>query len=267
MKTKIKVLIIVFSVVFSVLTTFILLVVVKAHKTHPLSSQIFRTFTCNALPGAYSTDPWTSKGKIVETDMYGRMICDILIIYVVPERALCVMQKVDEEQQCMYYYDNICFKYIDGDVDKDIMYDQSFLDSLKELNDWGKPLDLEKCTRKQLNDNKKLLPAVLTRDYTARSSIEQRVIDELQKRHVFTKYDYDVACCDKSASEQELYLISVWEEDASKDYDNYRYHAFVIYNKDKSYDPENYLMEFDDLRDCNEVLIEIKEKNGWVATK
>jgi len=278
MSVKKKVLIIVFSAVAGWLISAALLVTLfvmwAVPMELPLRRQICATFACNAMPGAYSTDlEHKAGGKEIETDAYGRTVY-ITGTYgddVGELLALCVTQKVDEEQQFLYYYDNICFAYIDNDSDDGELTedDQKILDSLKELNDWGKPLDLEKCTKKVLNENRHLFPSESSSDYsyTVGFALEGKLMDAILSTEQRWDYSYGVTPCDLSANGKELHLISVWKEDVSKTYDNAVYLALVVHNKDGSYDPENYLIEFDDLRDCNEVLIEIKERNGWVPTK
>jgi len=275
MTVKKKVLVIVFSAVAGWLLTIVSIMALYTYTSNmelPLNRQIYATFACNALPGAYTTDArHLTFGEEIETDAYGRAVYGVGINgeEVGRIQALCVMQKVDEEQQFLYYYDNICFAYIEKGTWKLTEDDQETLASLKELNDWGKPLNLEKCTKKVLNENRHLFPSESSLDfsYTVGSAIEGKVIDALYSTEQGWDYRYGITPCDLSANGKELHLISVWEEDVSKTYDNAVYLALVVHNKDGSYDPENYLIEFDDLRDCNEVLIEIKERNGWVATK
>lgn len=226
--------------------------------SYSVERRIATTFACNAIPGAYTTDPHVSRVETIESDQYGRTVFNVKIGNGYGIHALCISQKVEGDY--LYYYDNICYTCVNYSSE----YDQALLEQVKLQNDWGKPLDLSKCTKKQLNSEKDLYPAVEYLSYLQKKNIEAYIEDvylaETERSTVW------VIPCDQSANNLELYLITVWTEPqknmARENIENY----LMVINKDGSYDPENYLIEFDDLQKSNEPLAEIKEKNGWVPT-
>jgi len=227
-----------------------------------LERRVDAAFACNAIPGGYTTDCHSTQSTTVDTDQYGRTIIDLKITGRCGIRALCVYQMIEGEY--LYYYDNVCYRCFDYQSEN---YDQALLEQIKSENDWEKPLDLSKCVKKQLNDEKNLFPAVSYPSYTSREKIEQSVINEYSKIDGF--FDVYVTPCDKSATGQELYLIEIWEDLMDVELDSplkLNSLRFMVVHKDGSYDPENYMIKFDDLQKSNEPLAEIKERNGWIPT-
>ena len=76
-----------------------------------------------------------------------------------------------------------------------------------------------------------------------------------------TEYRYSITICDWDASGKELYLASTFTmEDTRRIWHK---HYFMVINADGTYDSENFMVEFDDLKKSNQPLAEVKEKNDW----
>ena len=96
--------------------------------------------------------------EVVETDSYGR------VLFFYDEGAynplgcaLVVMQKA--VAGFVYYYQDIChIPYVSADRRADVVYSEVFtagqIEALKEVNDWEKPFNAEKCTRTAVVDRK-----------------------------------------------------------------------------------------------------------------
>ena len=227
-------------------------------------ARIGATICCYAIPGGYHTDPHASRVKIIEKDPYGRMALQVHLGMI---DAICIVQKASREE--LYYYDNICYECTDSYSE----YDETVLARIKEKNDWGEPPDLSKCTKKPLNTKRDLYPLVGHLCFEQLDNIKTYIAETYDSE--FSKYDtfvqisdncrIDVTNCDKSVNGLELYLLSVQVLSKDNKYEGIE-HYLVIVNQDGSYDPDNYVIQFDHLNKSNEPLIEIKERNGWVPT-
>ena len=79
------------------------------------------------------------------------------------------------------------------------------------------------------------------------------------------KHQRIVETGDKSANSLELYLICVGEV-LERNQRNWIEHYLVVVHEDSSYDPDNYMIKFNDLQKSNELLAEINERTGWIPT-
>ena len=74
-------------------------------------------------------------------------------------------------------------------------------------------------------------------------------------------YKYRIIICDWDATGKEIYLASTFTmEDTNRIWHK---HYLMVINRNGTYDPENFMVEFDDLYKSNQPLAEVKEKNGW----
>lgn len=247
----------IFSKILLLLLCILLLICSTGCLTYRFSGRVSSTFACYAIPGGYATDPHLFREKVIETDEYGRALYDIRVDTVYGIRAFCIYQKVEEEY--LYYYDNVCYRCFDRGAE----YDEALLEQIKTENDWGKPLDLSKCVKKQLNAEEDLYPVVAHIHFAQLKNIETYI--EKAYPAETAKYRVTVETCDKSANGLELYLICVGEV-LERNQRNWIEHYLVVVHEDGSYDPDNYIIKFNDLQKSNEPLAEIKERNGWIPT-
>jgi len=166
------------------------------------------------------------------------------------------LQKCDNEY--VYYYDNIsylCTDYIDS-------YTSEQLDDLKEANDWNKTLNEDKMIKRPVNDIFHLFPARESSfDYGIAQNAFYNTISEDKKISTYTTF------FDYSQTGQEIFFVSrVSGEVTDAGYQEiYVDDYLMILNSDGSYDPVNYLIKLEDVKNSNAQLAEIKEKNGWVG--
>jgi hypothetical protein len=210
------------------------------------------TQACYAIPGGYVSDMYASGADLIEKDEYGRWLMVVWAGNRYNLSALCIAQRVDAEY--VYYYDNVSYVC----TEKYNEYESYQVDALKEENVWGHPLDETKMVKRELNDKGDLIPAMHYMNiHNAENS--ERIFEE--NISIPTEYHYSITICDWDADGKEIYLASTFTmEDAKRIWHK---HYLMVINADGTYDPENFMVEFDDLDKSNQPLAEVKEKNGW----
>lgn len=219
--------------------------------------------TSYAYPWGFSAEHGP-RWETLETDDYGR----VLFAYYngFEDYTVGIRQKNDNE--FVYYYDNISFICTEEgardfleEIDKIFPAEQ--IDKLKSANDWNQPLDEEKMIKRRIVDPFLLSQKeekVLTREDLFRifyTSIKEEE-DTSEPIYVF----------DVSQTRQQLCYINRVRSIPTVGGGDYNYEHeeyLMILNPDGSYDPDTYLLKIDDRERINEVLSEIKEKNGWVG--
>lgn len=238
------------SAVFCICTVFVLSIACRSE--YDMDRVVGVTQACYAIPGGYVGDIYASRAHLIETDEYGRKLMSVKIETVYDLSALCIVQRVEAEY--VYYYDNV--NYICTDDYQE--YDNYQLGTLKEANDWGEPLDGAKMVKRELNRGSDLLAAM---NYGNIHNVEnsKRIFEE--NISLPTGYKYRIIICDWDATGKEIYLASTSAPEASPGVISKHY--LMVINADGTYDPENFIVEFDDLKKSNQPLAEVKEKNDW----
>ena len=119
----------------------------------PYGANNMELYTIAAFSIPYADKPGT-KIESIEKDAYGRVLFRVrfktMVLYFQNEPrneqmfAYVVCQKSDRKRT--YYYEDDCFRlYL-----TDAMFTESEQTELKEINDWGKPLNEEKMTSRQI---------------------------------------------------------------------------------------------------------------------
>lgn len=197
----------------------------------------------------YVTDPYIEK---IEEDNYGRVLFEYKESFF--ERAgknsdglafsaLMIMQKADDA--FVYYYEDFSFicKEKETNVSAEVQFDLREINDLKAQNDWGQKLDLGKCIRQEITNQKQDLPF---------GDLIESIIDELYEideeywvntTYFLTQDDYGRFICYSKLR-----------------FDNNRFRYIVfIFNPDMSYvyfEPETFYNYQQELK-------EFKEQNGW----
>lgn len=209
--------------------------------------------TSYAYPGGNAA-VHDSRSEIIETDKYGR----VLFAYNngFGTYSVGIRQKSDENY--VYYYDNVSFLY----TDEYLLFTPEQIDSLKEANDWNQELNEEKMIKRKIVDK-----------YSLSKDIDP-VLDHKDQQRVFHDSIADnenisttVFLVDESQTGQQLF--QVWRRTIISKTDGYKYahldDYLMILNADGTYDPDNYLIEFDGTSQVSTKLAVIKERNGWVG--
>lgn len=212
------------------------------------------TLATYAIPGAGGYTPHNKPLiKLLERDDYGRVLYSIQTKDDYQINALFITQKSDQEY--VYYYDNICYICL---VVNEITKDQA-IENLKHENDWGTILNESKMTRRVLNSKTDLFPQMeFNYSNECKLAFEQNVIIPEGCNTWFQASDV-------SSTGQELYLGSVFKINKLSESSDmvWQGHYLMVINADGTYDPDNFIVKFDDLYNSNEPLIRVKEQNDW----
>ena len=217
--------------------------------------------------------------KIIEEDDYGRVLFyynewqhyydegdQWESVYANFYYACAIMQKATE--QYVYYYEDDCVEaYVcKNRYSLDVANEISNKDfsQLKQLNDWNKPINEEKCTKKAItNKNEPTLDISektfrkITREYA--TILGDKGDDVIYRYELFNT-------CDNYGRE----LYYVWG--ISRDYlgegvsptstDHY-FHFAIIFNPDGSYNQGSCITEIKDVVNFKEDIITLKNNNQW----
>nr|MBE6545307.1 hypothetical protein [Oscillospiraceae bacterium] len=208
--------------------------------------------------------------EVIDTDDYGR----VLFFYDEGYRntygkAIVIMQKY--EVDFVYYYQDVCqIPYIvtEGSIvttSYSDMFSQEQIESLKEANDWNKPLDADKCTRTAVVDSK-------NDEGTLRLDEDdfERVIKSYVTEHGYkgddTIYRHSVYCNTDKYGREIFYVYGVGRdvkgEGLSPTSESKWYYFAIIFNPDKSCPKEN-IYEIIDPTESYEAIKQLKEDCGW----
>lgn len=204
---------------------------------------------------------------ILETDSYGRTLFFYSEHYgegLDYSMAFVIMQK--SEDGYVYYYRDKCYiPYYDTTDDWDIISektDTEALTQLKELNDWDKELDADKCTGIKISGKKsrgELRPASYEFDEIIYPyEVEKGYTGEDTSFHKFSLY------CESDPYGRELhyaYAMTMNEGDnGEKVFGEYKY--AIIFNADGSCF-ENGIARINDIYDTADIISTLKENTGW----
>jgi len=206
----------------------------------------------------------------IETDSYGR-----ILYWYSGETALTAKKKLYGNNEYLwavfiqqksdglnvYYYPDISFivkplpKYGSWLVDNDEFLDRTYrklqneeIDEWKELNDWNKPFDESKCTKKRLTNE----------DYGKRrnkvfETFRRRVFDE-NFSNFFPKFEYFFLYATSDEFGRHIYFCRTVDDD-----NNYTNSYVVMFFPDNTY----VIQEIFDIWNYQEELRIFKNNNNW----
>lgn len=196
---------------------------------------------------------------IIETDPYGRILFYYHEGVTLVGCGYGIMQK--SQDGYVYFYDNDCvLPAIDdwdgsGKVTHDDWFTDDILTEFKVRNDWGLPINEEKCAKEKIVNEKpkeklklseevfsELVTAYLAEQGSACSTETLRVNEKF-----FIADDYG----------REMYYMDCYVGNGIS------YYLAVIFNPDGSYDHSTAVLEIEDLTNYREALKEFKQQNGW----
>ncbi|MCL2503207.1 MAG: hypothetical protein FWE94_01130 [Coriobacteriia bacterium] len=129
------------------------------------------------------------------------------------------------------------------------------IESLREDNDWERPLDQDRCIRVKIVRSRRGLSEDLI--LKARESMAESIVGLSGKESCSNTYltsdEYD----------RHLYLFRAYTYDRDNRSTSYGKTYAVIFGSDGSHDKENGIMEITDPSDYRDELKAFKEKNNW----
>ena len=218
--------------------------------------------------GEVSYDPYI---EVIEKDNYGR----VLFFYDEGYRskygtAIVIMQK--SEDSFVYYYQDICqIPYVRSEDEYYVelgyndMFSNEQIESLKEVNNWNKPIDLDKCTKAEIYNRKGDEGPMKISNNEFEKAIKSYVRD-----HGYSGDDYIYRYsryCNTDKYGREIYYVYGVGRDAngegvSTTSESKEYHFAIIFNPDRSCPKENVCEITTDSEFYNTVE-QLKENCGW----
>ena len=200
-----------------------------------------------SLPGMFSSDRRGTTCKIIEKDNQGRTLFEYGHINTItnnPIDVLSICQVNDYDNEYVYFYEDIHFLICP--------YDKDDLELLKQRNDWNKPLDYSKMSRRDYDlGTSHFGPA-----FDNRSAAEIRDIfanhAQIDESYIKGRLFVDV-----SNEHQVLYLVKTVINDTQEFY--------ILYmdkhgNNVRSMKIENNIIDY-------EAFIQFKKDCGWAYPK
>ena len=194
------------------------------------------------VPGMMTTD---LKGgsfacEVIDTDPYGRVMfsyCAISSFSRKEETVLVICQAIDEDY--VYFYEDHCYIPDLSDSDK--------IQLLKDINDWGNPLDYEKMSKRQnkISNDLFLVPEL--------NLIHSSVVTACSKNFDHAQTISEIFFLDTDQNGHVLYQVNVLSGDAKE-----IYLAIV----DSEYHTELLKWSPDVMNETS--LSTFKRENGWV---
>lgn len=210
--------------------------------------------------------------EILETDDYGR----ILFLYDEGYRnqfgtALLIMQK--RENDCVYYYQDICYiplifpddAYKEDKFSYQNYYSEKQITALKDLNDWNKPLNFDKCTSSVMAERKSKEGKLDLQEKDF-----EKAISTYAKKNGYkgddNLYRYSIYCNTDKYGREIYYVYGIGRdvkgEGVSPNSVQKYYDFALIFNPDKSCPIDN-ICEITDLNEYYKEVTALKENCGW----
>ena len=209
---------------------------------------------------------------IIEVDDYGR----VLFFYnEYPNytkqryRTAIVIMQHNDNNDCVYYYQDDCYlPYLGEETPYPVGYRNLFSEeeivALKELNDWNKELNLDKCVKAPCSNKKPYGSLKLKhRDF---EEVLKPFVKKLGYEGDDTIYRY-CEYCNTDKYGRELYYVyglardAVDESDPTKTTTQY-FEFAMIFNPDKSCPKENIIV-LTDKTSTFDALKQLKQLAGW----
>ena len=218
--------------------------------------------------------------EIIEEDRYGRVMfyyyegCGYYdkehmyeSAYFNDSYTILVMQKKTDSY--VYFYEDYCYETYKIDGEKSLKYgvfDYTKLNfsELKELNDWNKEINEEKCIKKPLT----------TRNVGRLNISEktfEKIISNYAKNKGYKGVDHIFRYSTYNTSDmygRELYYVwgigrDVYGEGLSPTSTVQYYEFAVIFNPDGSYTEDICIIELHDTINCKNQILALKQLNQW----
>ena len=213
------------------------------YNSAPDEDSIYGLLSAYCVPGMFNDGELRGKveDKVLERDDYGRVLYQYNAYNNLTEQneyAWVIGQKYDDDY--VYFYEDIC--YITED------FSDSNVENLKSLNDWGKPLNESKMSRRKLEYYDTALKI-----HTPTSLFYGDVINALASNLNVERNSLNAYFCDDNAQNQELYWVSVIIETG----ETKMYLAIL----DDKYNVV--ISELEDMDNTKNDIAEFKKSHGW----
>ena len=203
--------------------------------------------------------------EILETDDYGRVLftySEEPSYYRYTSCYVLIMLRVEEEYA--YFYADDCYVFVQYDKEESGLDVNSIeIETLKQLNDWGKSLNLTKMQKTKIRRKKAKGKIKVNDDY-----FESIVKKYYKNSDIFVhpknvSFVWYFLFLTTDSYGRELYAIeTMLYEYTEKTEICYNYGFLVVVNPNKSYDLST-VIRIEDLKNTQEDVKSIKLQNGW----
>ena len=184
--------------------------------------------------------------SVVETDEYGRILFQYTEKYFSQDIAfssLLILQSSDEE--FVYFYEdvNLACKEKPPYAVEQVKFDQAQIDDLKTKNDWNMPINIDKCVKKRIINEKMDVPIddnTFEEVFSSYENYVNNITFTLTEDGYGKTLLYSIVCIEDSGNYINKYIVTLFENG-----------SFLV-----SFEPEV-------LYDYQHELREFKENNGW----
>ena len=184
--------------------------------------------------------------SVIETDKYGRLLFQYTEKYFNNEVAfsnLLILQNSDEE--FVYFYEdvNLACKEKPPYAVEQVKFDQAQIDELKTKNDWNMPINIDKCVKKRIINEKMDVPIdddTFEEVFSSYENYVNNITFTLTEDGYGKTLLYSIVCIEDSGNYSNKYVVTLFENGLLLD----------------SFEPEV-------LYDYQQELREFKENNGW----
>ena len=187
---------------------------------------------------------WQGQSHTLGKDQYGR---ELFTYSSDGNEALVISQAVDMDNQYLWYYEDLCVVMHQGEAG----FTDTEVNTLKETNDWNKPLDMVKMTKRSFTDSNDNYNIRYAKELIKASLSDLLLKDENAYINVYA--------IDRDMQGKRLYFVKL-------DRTNSIPEGFGLYFFMTDEDGYNYLIGYermDDAYNYTQQLHEFKVRNGW----
>jgi hypothetical protein len=204
--------------------------------------------------------------ELIEEDSYGRKLFSYLGDGFVPTYSLLICQKSDEKYS--YYYPD--YNFISAEYKSQELLDNSFtieeINELKELNDWNKEINEEKCVKVEMI-SKKDLPKITKKKENQFQLLFKKVAKSTGYKGDDNLYRYAKYCTSDNYGRTLYYVYGIGTdvngEGVSPNSLSREFHIVIIFKPDGTIDENICVMELTDIYKYQDGLKRFKELNSW----
>lgn len=204
---------------------------------------------------------------VLETDAYGRVLFSYAEGYTSAITQYVLIMQYQDGQYAYCYADD-CYAFITSEAslfdEHEVNLECSQVVALKELNDWGQPINESKCKAVEIAREKPEGTLKLKNDFFEDMIREYH---ENSGRYIHPKnysfvWTFQFVTSDDYG--RELYVVnSIFDEYTDKAEIRYVFDFLVVVNPDKSYDRQLGLVLLEDARSPQNEVKTVKRQNGW----
>lgn len=220
----------------------------------PYSSKNYDWFAVasHSVPNGFFQDG-AAKTTFLEQDSYGRVLFEyrvsIKYAYSHYQYAYVVCQKSDEEYA--YYYEDDCFIAQEGAPE----FSDSAVEALKDANDWDKPLNAERLSRRPIRrDGWRYADGQIT------AAALSKMTEQIEANLADSEHSLSSQLMDVDQNGNCLFFVDVYSSVSKED----RRWFFVLFDQNQICDPDTGIERVLNKDEWQKQLHAFKLANDWI---